>query len=419
MKTKNKSMRKKLIFGLAFALIFNFTCLSLWSNLYLRPSAVDFFKSLSSLNTKIISKDYNDLNSLVEELKNNNVDYVIYDLNNEKIAESNQEHKDYLFMSELINVNGENYLVKGYAKNTFDSSRLFFNFIKIQLVLWLIAVLFLYLFSSKGIINPIEKLIDDIKNYKYGKKPIRNKIITDIDVVQNEFVNLTEDLDKNNEEKNKIIASISHDIKTPLTSIIGYSDLLSEEKDIKEIKKYNEIINLKAKNIKSIVNNFDEYLINDNNSQIKIQTINIKELIEQLKSDYNKELELNGIDFIINSNCDNEMINLNIEKIKRVFSNIISNSVKYIGKDGKIIIDITKNKNKINFKISDNGKGVDTKIINKIFEPFYTTDNSRKNSGLGLSIVKEIILYHNGDVKAYNNKIGGLTIEFNLPKDLN
>ena len=103
-------------------------------------------------------------------------------------------------------------------------------------------------------------------------------------------------------------------------------------------------------------------------------------------------------------------------KIKRVFSNIISNSVKYISSEGEIKIELNNNKENITFSISDNGSGVKEEIIDKIFNPLFTTDSSRKNSGLGLSIVKENILLHKGNIKAYNNNNGGLTIEFSLPK---
>lgn len=110
----------------------------------------------------------------------------------------------------------------------------FFEFFKIQLILLIIMLIVVYFFSNKAIVNPIYELIDDMKNYKYGRKPTRNKLNSDIDLIQNEFVSLTESLDKNNEEKNRIIASISHDIKTPLTSIIGYSDLIKNEKISKQ-----------------------------------------------------------------------------------------------------------------------------------------------------------------------------------------
>ena len=140
--------------------------------------------------------------------------------------------------------------------------------------------------------------------------------------------------------------------------------------------------------------------------------------MKQIELDYKNELELNNIKFeiIVDESCKKEIIEINMPKIKRVFSNIISNSVKYISSEGEIKIELNNNKENITFSISDNGSGVKEEIIDKIFNPLFTTDSSRKNSGLGLSIVKENILLHKGNIKAYNNNNGGLTIEFSLPK---
>ena len=110
---------------------------------------------------------------------------------------------------------------------------------------------------------------------------------------------------------------------------------------------------------------------------------------------------------------ENERINIDVLKIKRVFSNIISNSIKYVPKKGIIHISIQKKNNFIEFFVADNGTGVDKENIDKIFDPFFTTDTSRKISGLGLSICKEFIEIHGGSIKATNHN--GLVIHFKLP----
>ena len=127
------------------------------------------------------------------------------------------------------------------------------------------------------------------------------------------------------------------------------------------------------------------------------------------------DLEANNIKFITESDCSNEFIKIDISKIRRIFSNIIDNSVRYIKANGIIKVCVEEYEEYFKFIVSDNGKGVDDNIINKIFDPLFTTDNSRKISGLGLSICKEFIEMHNGSITAYNNL--GLTIEFNIPKE--
>lgn len=414
----NKTIHRKIISGLVVALIFNLLCLITWGVGYLKPSIQKVYDESKKLKNEIISQNYNSIEELIDVLAKNKINYSIISFNNELIKEAEKKHTDLLFMSDLIKVGNEHYLVKGYFKHYSTGWEAFFDFFKIQLFLLIIILFVVYFLSNRTIVNPISKLIDDMNNYKYGRKPNRNQLNSDIDLIQNEFVTLTESLDKNNEEKNRIIASISHDIKTPLTSIIGYSDLIKNEKDLNTIKKYNNIINIKSNHIKEIASNFDDYLINHSNNDIKFSDISINDLVKQIELDYKNELELNNIKFqiIVDEVCKKEILELNIPKIKRVFSNIISNSVKFISTNGEIKIEIKNDKSKIRFLISDNGCGVKEDIIDKIFEPLFTTDNSRKNSGLGLSIVKEIILFHKGQISAYNKKNGGLTIEFNIPK---
>ena len=414
----NKSIHRKIILGLFVTLIFNLICLIVWGVGYLKPSIQKVYDDSLKLKNEIVSQKYNSIEELINLLDEKKINYSITAFNNELVKESEKEHTDLLFISDLIKVGNEHYLVKGYFNQNSTGWGTFFDFFKIQLFLLIIILVVVYFFSNKAIVNPISKLIEDMKNYKYGRKPTKNKLNSDIDVIQNEFVTLTESLDKNNEEKNRIIASISHDIKTPLTSIIGYSDLIKNEKDLRTIKKYNDIINIKSNHIKEIASNFDDYLINHSDNDIKFVDISINDLIKQIELDYKSELELNDIKFeiVVDENCKKEVLEINMTKIKRVFSNIISNSVKFLSENGKITIKVKNDKNNVNFIIADNGCGVKEEIIDKIFNPLFTTDSSRKNSGLGLSIVKENILLHKGKIKAYNNNNGGLTIEFSIPK---
>ena len=124
-----------------------------------------------------------------------------------------------------------------------------------------------------------------------------------------------------------------------------------------------------------------------------------------------------ALEFI--NKCKTNTIIMDITRIKRVFSNIISNSIRYIDEKGIIKIEITEDEKNFIFKVIDNGKGTNDENIEKMFDPLFTTDKSRKIAGLGLSICKEIVESHDGYIKDYNNKTSGLTIEFSINKNLN
>ena len=229
---------------------------------------------------------------------------------------------------------------------------------------------------------------------------------------------MVDSLELEKENQNRIIASISHDIKTPLTSVIGYADRL-RNRDLPDDKKrtYVDKIYAKALMMKGILEEFDDYQSCNIKETLKLEEISIKDLCNNIKNDYAEELNDKNIKLIIKSNCDNKLINVDLVKIKRVFSNIITNSVTHFNKKNGVINIIISYKNgMVRIETADNGGGVTKeKDLRRIFEPLYTTDPSRKISGLGLSICKQIISAHNGRIYAENNEIGGLSIIFFVP----
>jgi len=412
---KRKTLKKTIFIFLGFSALLTILSVFVWKMLYLDPKGKQLLKEQEQIKEELLNKKYNSYEDLI--IKLDNISDISYSIESEEheIKESNTEiENSKVFFSELIEIEGRNYLLKIYSNNILYFSELVVGFFKVHAVVTIIVTLSIGFMIERKILNPLRKIIFDIKEYKFGKKPQKNNIKNEIDIIQNEFVELTDILDEERKEQNRIIASISHDLRTPLTSVIGYSNLIqSKNMTTEKIIKNNEKINIKSKNMKDILNNFDEYLADNTVQSLKLETIKIEDLIKQLYEDYRFDLQASNIDFIIESDCSLEFIKIDIRKIRRIFSNIISNSVRYIKASGIIKIKIEKEEKFYKFTISDTGKGVDESIVNKIFDPFFTTDNSRKISGLGLSICKEFVEIHGGTINAYNNL--GLTIEFTIP----
>ena len=351
-------------------------------------------------NIDSLSQEYDVILNIVDEENNT--------LKDNKPQETNLE-----IFSTFTKVDNHLYIINGYFSKEINPVNIILSLISFQIIIVAILMISAYIFTGHLIITPIEKIINDLRNYKFGKKPARNEVNNELDVIQNEFVNLVDSLEEEKQEQKRIIASISHDIKTPLTSIIGYSSLMEDNLTKKELKEYSNKVHDKALHIKDILGTFDDYLANYDNKKLKLSLISIKDIIKQLDDDYKIELNNKNIDFKIKTNCEKEKLNVDILKMKRVFSNIISNSIKFVPENGKISIDISKQDDYIVFLISDNGKGVEEENINKIFDPFFTTDAGRKISGLGLSICKEFVEIHNGTISAYNDN--GFVIKIKLP----
>ena len=412
MKTKPLNIRVILFFILLA--VINIILIFGWLNVKITPSLskIDEFK-ISVSNE--LRKDYSNIDELINNLdeysKEKDINYNLVDSKDKVIKDS---EKGLSFFTSFIEVDNELYYIEFTSNNIKDINNLIKEASVFQIIVFLIIYLFVFIAARLTIIKPTEGIINDIKNYKFGKKIERKPIRGELGLIQNEFVSLTERLDLEKKEQHRIISSISHDIKTPLTSIIGYGDLIKEEDDLKIIKKHNNKITDKALNIKEILSTFDDYLVNYENAPLKLNKFIISDLVDKINNDYKLDLENNNIKLEVITKLNDEVIYIDGLKLKRIFSNLISNSIRYITSNGKITIEILKDDKDYIFKIKDNGKGVDKAILDKLFDPFYTTDKSRKISGLGLSICKEFVELHGGNIKAKNLK-KGFEIEFTIP----
>lgn len=211
---------------------------------------------------------------------------------------------------------------------------------------------------------------------------------------------------ENEQRKNDLIVYLAHDIKTPLTSMIGYLSLLDEVKDMpkKQKEKYTKVALEKSYKLEDLINElFDIARFNSEKIILDKEELNLNMMIEQIVDDFYPILkELNKKITIIK----NEPIILlgDSDKLARVFSNIIKNAVNYSLDSSNITIEITKVDNFANIIISNKGKKISEDKLNKIFEKFYRVDSSRTTktggSGLGLAIAKEIVELHGGVVSA-------------------
>lgn len=414
----NLTTRKGFIIGVVLLVLVNYLVIGVYYKIRINNEVnQNYIKIVENLDEDLKeikkSKNKNIEKTIADISKQEKLKITIYDTNNEIVKEYNnlKKHGSNITTSGIIEINQQNYLVKITKKDSVLKDNIFIEFYIFELALIIILCLIGIHLANVKILDPLAFLNKDFSNYKLGILPNKRKITSAIDNLQNDFVDLVGELEEEKKNQTRIIASISHDIKTPLTSLLGYTELLKQsEKD----NKYVNTIYTKAINIKEIVEDFDEYLNYHLRDSHKLENITIKHLIEYLNDYYKEELKEKNIDLKIHTNCSSLYINVDLSKFKRVFSNIITNSIRFYGKNTKniLIINITSQKNgKIKFEIKDNAKGC-KEDLNKIFEPLYTTDKGRKISGLGLSICSEIIKEHHGTIYAENNNIGGLSIIF-------
>ena len=217
--------------------------------------------------------------------------------------------------------------------------------------------------------------------------------------------------------RKEFVANVSHELKTPLTSIKGYSEtILNGGLTEAEIQKFSKVINTEANRMDRLVadllqlSRFDYKKINFKKMMFSLDSLaqSVCEKLKYLASEKKHKLECEVLIPPPNVYADKDAI-------EQVIINIVTNSIKYTKDGGIIKIYVGAINGRAYFKVVDNGIGIPEQDLKRIFEPLYTTDPSRKISGLGLSICKQIIGAHQGRIYAKNNDIGGLSIIFWLP----
>jgi signal transduction histidine kinase len=210
--------------------------------------------------------------------------------------------------------------------------------------------------------------------------------------------------------KNELITNVSHDLRTPLTSILGYVELISRQKYIEDEKfqQYVNTIREKCIHLKNLIDDLFEYSnLTGNEAAVHKVEINLAELLEQVIIGFIPVLKAEGLEYRIVSGKSKVIIFADPILLARLFDNLISNAVSY-GKNGKYIdIELFEEANEAVVKIANYGEDIPEEDLPHIFERLYSVEKSRSRqrggTGLGLAIVKSIADIHNGTVNVISN----------------
>ena len=232
---------------------------------------------------------------------------------------------------------------------------------------------------------------------------------------------LNEILAKNEQVRANLLRAISHDLRTPLTSIMGNSDnLLFNNKILDEdikIQMYSEIYEDSLWLINLVENILSITKLENGKIKLNYTTELVDDIIDEALKHINKNKIKHSI--IVKRFNDLLLVNVDVKLVIQVFINLIDNAIKYTPEGSTIIISVTKNESKAIINVIDNGPGIKDKDKDRIFEMFYIGDNiivdGRKSLGLGLSLCKSIINAHGCEIKVSDNKPTGTIFTFDLP----
>lgn len=351
-----------------------------------------------------------------EELKSLTLYKKIYILRN-------VQNKEYIFVSSLINVNDKNFKFS-YIKNIdyiYNDKNDDYNFLlKFEVYILLIFAVIIY-FISRKITSPIDSIIESTQNISSGNydKRLDIKSLDELGILSTNFNVMADKIEEKitelqsiNDEKQRFIDNLTHEIKTPLTSIIGYSDLLLTTKVDGKIQ-YESLryINSEGKRLQELSGKMMA-LIRINRYDFDLKNEKIIEILEYVKNSLKIKLNEKHINLIIKGSD----FDLYIEKDLMIvmITNLVDNAIKVCDYNSNIYLNVyIKDKKKI-IEVKDTGIGISNEHINKIMEPFYMVDKSRsrKNNGagIGLSICKKIADIHNADIEIESEINKGTTI---------
>lgn len=233
------------------------------------------------------------------------------------------------------------------------------------------------------------------------------KVVESIHVLVDSTVEAMEEERRIEQSKDELITNVSHDIRTPLTSIIGYLGLIEENRyaSEEEAKKYVHTAYEKSKQMKALVDDLFEYTtVRQTTVPLEYVSFDMVQLLEQVAIDFELEAQKKERDIQVVSEHKQIMMRADTEKIVRVFHNLLSNALKY-GKGGSLVLIEAKKEDRFVFiSIKNNGETLPQEAIEQLFERFYRAETSRSQetagTGLGLAIAQSIVELHKGTITA-------------------
>ena len=252
--------------------------------------------------------------------------------------------------------------------------------------------------ASEKLANPTDEQIilpDAMKNVQDELNQVREAAIRNAQLAK-----------EAEQRKNDLIVYLAHDLKTPLTSVIGYLTLLRDEGEISpELrKKYLSISLDKAERLEDLINEFFEITrFNLSNIELQYSRVNLTRMLEQLVFEFKPMLISKNLTCRLSVGSD-VMIKCDVNKIQRVFDNLLRNAVFYSFENTSIDIAVNYNVSEVIIKFANHGNTIPPEKLGRIFEQFYRLDTSRSTNsggaGLGLAIAKQIVELHRGTITA-------------------
>lgn len=318
-------------------------------------------------------------------------------------------------------------LVIGYLDNSYitDSSIIFMDTLKRSLlasgIFAIIIGILVSIVLSRQLTKPIASITNTANKLRDGDLSARSEVInntTEISQLTESINYLGDTLSKQDIIRKRYASDISHELRTPLTTLKTHLEAISDgiwEANDEHIEILMAEVTRLTKLVDDLKSSFteEEYSLKINKTEFNISK-ELDSIITSFEPLFTKE------NYLIESKIeDNIIINMDKEKFNQIINNLLSNSLRYLNKDGKVVITLDRLRSDIILKLSDNGIGIKEEDLKNIFNRFYRADISRNKTtggtGLGLAIVKSIVEAHNGQINVRSQYGKGTEFIITLP----
>lgn len=312
--------------------------------------------------------------------------------------------------------NSRNIFAQNFNTDIFLSARNFlfpfFFVVDALIVFWRLIRRYRQM-QLRHIINELHYIANGNYDYRipFELRGDLSKVVASINGLVDSTVAAIEDEREIEKSKDELITNVSHDIRTPLTSIIGYLGLIEDGQyqSKEEVLKYTHIAYTKAKQMKSLVDDLFEYTkVRQPTVPVNAMSFDMVQLLEQLAADFELEANKKNIQISVETSESSLIMDGDTEKLVRVFNNLITNALKYGGGATQIVMQLEKANTEAIITVKNNGTPIPRESLDQLFDRFYRVDESRSQeisgTGLGLAISQNIVNLHGGYIYAQSNK---------------
>ncbi len=265
----------------------------------------------------------------------------------------------------------------------------------------IVMTVVLALIISRIILRPVKQISEESRNLSRGEYD-GTRVRTDsreMSELNETLIRANEDIQKADKAKKELLGNVSHDLRTPLTMIVGYGEMIRDLPEENTEENLNVIIE-EAKRLSTLVDDLiDISKIDTAGVELNKEDIRLNALLEDVYHQYQKYCESQDIDFSLKLSEDDPLVNIDIKRIKQILYNFINNSLNYNSKKKqKIILGTEKMDDVYRVYVYDNGEGIEAKDIQNIWDRYYKVDKEHRRhhigSGIGLSLSRDLLNAH-------------------------